>query len=118
METIELQKQIRIGNYLLGKCIDDLDDRKEWWEIYKIQDAEDLMAVKEDWDKPIPLTEEVLLKCGFLNFGNRWMRSELPLDIIMSNGLYMSYVVNEIKYLHQLQNLYWCLCGKELDVNL
>lgn len=72
---------------------------------------------------PIQLTKEILLKCGFeLNL-------EKTLFIIKSCGLmlmdvkglyYManSLVKTDIKYLHQLQNLYYALTGVELQVNI
>ena len=74
----------------------------------------------------IPLTEEILLKCGFkyykennsyqLDFGFYciWGRLEKEFTLY-SNG---DETETEIKYLHQLQNLYWCLTGQELEVNL
>jgi hypothetical protein len=63
MKSIDL----RIGNYHLYHMVDKLDERKEWDEICTI-DAEDLVWLsldkgKADKDyKPIPLTEEWLLK--------------------------------------------------------
>lgn len=83
--------------------------------------------------KPIELTEEILLKCGFIEddfnlFGGIY----LDLGIKCSDG-HVDYFYKkenesvvklrsirdiEIKYLHQLQNLFWCLCEKELQINL
>lgn len=118
MKSSELQKQIRIGNYLLGKCIDDLDDRKEWWEIYKIQDAEHLMGIKEDWDKPVELTEEILLKCGF-KIGNKYSNEDARIgDFVITFGDNFYYKKTQIKHLHQLQNLYFAITGFELEINL
>ena len=120
MKQNELQKQIRIGNHLLGKCIDDLDDRKEWWEIYKIQDAEHLMAIKDGWDRPIELTEEILLKCVFIpcsiidnhfNISGMCIWKCNDMFLCDKNGIH-------IKYLHQLQNLYFALTGEELEIKL
>lgn len=135
MQVNELQKQIRIGNHLLGKCIDDLDDRKEWWEIYKIQDAEHLMGIKEDWDKPIELTEEILLKIkGIKQEGLTfrigkyilWVydgesyafmlyneKDDIPYDLKV-----YSIELTKVKYLHKFQNLYFALTGQELEINL
>lgn len=82
--------------------------------------------------KPIPLTEEILLKCGFVytdeeneymslivgfnsklissdksaNFNSVWLHKEIP------------YTLMEFKYLHQLQNLYFTLTNQELQINL
>ena len=80
---------------------------------------------------PIPLTPEILIACGFKD--TRTRRVGFPDDIIeFNNGDYeinvddgynfvlatndygsMSAFV-EVKYLHQLQNLYYSLTGQEL----
>lgn len=78
---------------------------------------------------PIPLTPEILEKCGFvydnshkINIGNG-VTLEFDSDVffkqINSEGV-PSFVVMpiEIKYLHQLQNLIFALTGKELKVKL
>lgn len=76
---------------------------------------------------PIPLTTEILEKCGFkLEYGG-----QLP-DYIQREGFMMYWyeeklsanfghvkqMDREIQYLHQLQNLYFALTGKELEINL
>ncbi|WP_301704076.1 hypothetical protein [uncultured Parabacteroides sp.] len=91
---------------------------------------------------PIPLTEELLLKCGFEkvlgqqlfgfpqeNFYRKFYEiktSKCPLVMIKENG-YLCHVVSSdgefgcsfipILYIHQFQNLYYSLSGKELEVN-
>ena len=65
LKATELQKQVRIGNYLLGKVEDELDERKTYWEIYQIKDSDDFAGIRDEWDKPIPLTEDILLRLGF-----------------------------------------------------
>lgn len=92
--------------------------------------------------EPIPLTEKILLKCGFekiLTF-NEWRRNKIlkhehfnfPLyehekinmylypffggNFLFYNGCTMN--VSHMPYLHQLQNLYYALTGKELEINL
>ena len=75
---------------------------------------------------PIPLTEEILAKCGFeidyhigddVNFtiGNIDIRKRSGMDYYV---FYNKETQVRILHIHQLQNLYWCLCGKELEVNL
>lgn len=71
---------------------------------------------------PIPLTEEILLKCGFDKLGkysfvcdNTLMLLEIDVD---TNELVHSLLGIEVEHLHQLQNLYWALCGKELECTL
>lgn len=80
---------------------------------------------------PIPLTEEILLKCGFENgkyyknlrikandylhsikfFRGKWIYSTDESDAAC-------YSLVELKYLHQLQNLYFALTGEELNIEL
>lgn len=70
--------------------------------------------------QPIPLTEEILLKSGYITCSFRenhfvikghtiWKCN----DLLMcdKNGMVL-------KYLHQLQNLYYALTNKELTINL
>ena len=80
--------------------------------------------------KPIPLTEEILLKCGF----EVCYRSEFTLRLDhklnykfgagwnLVNGhfsvRYIGQNFTHIKYLHQLQNLFYALTDKELQVEL
>ena len=79
------------------------------------------------WDEekltPIPLTEEILLKCGFEKdrFGNYSLGLfELLYNDIIGFRFSMEgqWCYEEIKYLHQLQNLFYSLCGKELEIKL
>ncbi len=86
---------------------------------------------------PIPLTPEILEKCGFtLNHVDQLaivlnsMDRHLELNAEVNGNYFFSInqmgefgdssnvTLNYIQHLHQLQNLYWCLCGKELEINL
>lgn len=85
--------------------------------------------------QPIQLTEEILLKLGFevksnagvkyISFGRINKSYEVYLPIV-NNILCLSIWQNKmfldlgtrIKYLHQLQNLYFALTGQELEINL
>jgi hypothetical protein len=83
--------------------------------------------------QPIPLTPEILVKCGFENKskttdyyffinGYGWdiniggARKSMYPCIMGESGL--EAFGNELKFLHQLQNLYFALTGTELEVNL
>lgn len=71
---------------------------------------------------PVPLTDEILIKCGFSKNENTYYH-EL---FICNNGTLRILADNyrttgkdvKIKSLHQLQNLYFALTGKELDLNI
>lgn len=119
--------ELRIGNYV--------DYPLEGYDsIHKVTvyTLKDLDNCNKDI-KPIPLTEEILLKCGFENKMNLMYISifEGMLCISINDfsyGLYsteqrfnigLSYTnSSKIEYLHQLQNLYWSLTQKELQIEL
>lgn len=85
---------------------------------------------------PIPLTEEILLKCGFernMPEDTFIIYNSFEFDIKSVNGIngqIQLFVFNyggigalsdslcHIKYLHQLQNLYFTLVGIELEIEL
>lgn len=80
--------------------------------------------------EPIQLTIDRLLKCGFHKLNNAWVPKNYDVknynhwyftiwDAFDGADLrYNSAEFNiELKYLHQLQNLFFCLTGKELEVN-
>ena len=83
---------------------------------------------------PIPLTPEWLERCGFeylpfakdISLFSFYKRSEFEL-IIVNEGIVCEYeqgvfyYSNErrpVKYVHQLQNLFFALIGEELNVKL
>lgn len=76
--------------------------------------------------QPIPLTEEWLLKAGFNKFpSTQYDRDDFwCLEYIERKGhaYYNQFWCNQleiyIKYVHQLQNIYFCLTGEELNINL
>jgi hypothetical protein len=88
-----------------------------------------------DWYKPIPLTEEWLLKFGFKRrFAcNKWFEKSHKGVLLLTNdfneikGEAFSTKIEFVfihdytpsvraKYVHQLQNLYFALTGKELTI--
>jgi hypothetical protein len=71
---------------------------------------------------PIPLSEEILLKCGFVKYNTKDINPTYSKKLFNWNDgiLYLigDGFVNHIKYLHQLQNLYFALKNEELEINL
>ena len=68
---------------------------------------------------PIPLTEEWLIKFGFENKREKWLFEKNGLVINIGNHNCTMHCGNSIKavdYVHQLQNLYFVLTGKELKI--
>lgn len=85
-----------------------------------------------DHVEPIQLTEDVLFKCGFEYKTNLWESKVYRLNewfISFESGICVfgfkkttkspyTMLKNDIKYLHQLQNLYFALTGEELEIKL
>jgi len=82
-----------------------------------------------EYIKPIPLTEEWLLKLGFDKLYYHSVYSQPNANIFSKRGYFIKHYkrmdveyyrfVREdvtIKYVHQLQNLYFALTGDELEV--
>lgn len=74
--------------------------------------------------EPIPLTEEILLKCNFvaMDYGTHIQYGHNLFWQLTYHKKVKRYSFVElersIKYLHQLQNLYFALTEKELTINL
>jgi hypothetical protein len=80
--------------------------------------------------KPIPITEDWLLLLGFtkrdglFRLSKYWVEFRnfdcVGLKIIFGcfqiNKIYITYSVDTIEYVHQLQNLYFALTGYELKL--
>ena len=122
-------KELRYGNKLLflGKIV-TFENITQFREdgIFWIKTKE-VIESKSFHFKPIPLTEEILLKCGFVQceneywYTNGFLDLSLPIGTFCINGSKNSEAViriNPIKHLHQLQNLYFALTNEELTVNL
>jgi len=88
---------------------------------------------KLEYLQPIPLTPEILEKCGFENdnvfekmfkYLNKSIYDTDKLTFrkeegfICFDGIKYRTLLKHIIYLHQLQNLYFALTGEELTVNL
>lgn len=90
------------------------------------KDGEIIGCFTEWQADPIPLTAEILEKAGFepLDYGSRDTSYYIP---ERDNDFFLRYYVledvvrhegKEIKYLHQLQNLYFALTGEELKIDV
>jgi hypothetical protein len=87
----------------------------------------DYLTVASSELNPIPLTPEILEKCGFKKYvspggntttyslGENWLFDASRDKLIL---MFPNSFKNVPKYLHQLQNLYFVLEGEELTVNL
>lgn len=129
MEANTLQPQLRIGNYL--------EDREG--NLCKVTHlglgtiyAPALKgAVTKLPNKPIPLSEEWLLKLGFEEIYNSEYthKFELTQDVSfeyrfekfnnasgMTGLTYYGRLLGKIKHVHQLQNLFYSITGEELTI--
>lgn len=68
--------------------------------------------------EPIPLTEEWLFKFGFKPEYSHWWNGDFTIDKSAIGGYFLCDIDIHvaIKYVHQLQNLYFALTGEELTL--
>lgn len=110
--------ELRIGNVIR------FADRKH---TYPINSAEDLVMVEnnEEAYEGIPLTPEVLINAGFEERGDffvfdywRWVNGFLQFET--SDNYETAYYQIPGRYLsvHHLQNVYYALTSKELEIRL
>jgi len=114
--------ELRIGN--LVNCSDVV----EQGVMLNVIDWQDLKWLSEDEKgfnlvhKPIPLTEEKLLKFGFYkNIDTELFEKDgFQIDISVIKCLFylpeFGDWYKELEYLHQLQNLYFALTNEELTL--
>jgi hypothetical protein len=117
--------ELRIGNLVYLKSKDAI------YEISSGHDIEEIDDAPINFDaKPIPLTEEWLLKFGFefykkqvsLNVGGELFNYAVKNEIIIWTDLKTGWTLDGrinrkthwLNSVHQLQNLYFALTGEEL----
>ena len=126
-----IAEELRIGNYLYFKntkdvVMVDLINNKH----FDCRDEYGSFIPNGNYE-PIPLTEEVLLKCGFVysepfpnvrgilfneNFeigldGEDFILDQMSVRIDKA-------IILKVKYLHQLQNIWFVHKGQELTIEL
>jgi hypothetical protein len=107
-------KELRIGNFV-RTTITHTNIKITIDELLEI-----INEPSEHQLEPIPLTEEWLLKFGFLLDLHHHRRLTYSLNRIttyMQDGIFwidLTHDTLEIKHVHQLQNLYFALTGEEL----
>lgn len=119
-------KDLRIGN-----LVNKYDEFAEVWiNGYEIE-AEDILALRDGINsyECIPLTPEWLIRGGFVlhNPGNYYARTwgENGVSILVFRKEYNLWCYQlgkgldkPIEYIHQLQNLFHSLTGKELEFKI
>lgn len=108
---------LRIGNYVTNKRIPAIRDYRVKQIHYDHLTPQHYLVNGYDIEdyEPIPITEEWLLKLGFDKDGQAPGR--LILDCEFGNVEIWLNGSNQLcEYVHQLQNLYFALTGKELVI--
>lgn len=108
--------ELRIGNWVIKN--DGVEDYFHKVGPYDIVSMDNL--------QPIPLTPVILKKAGFkysASFGDcMYEKDELQMDenfnpYVREGDEYL-YYGNQLEFVHELQNLYFALNKKELEIQL
>lgn len=112
------ENELRLGNYILFEPISDLG-----YEIIKVKE---LPFKKRNNANGILLNEEWLLKFGFKEYlDNLFLDIKQRITLcyfdknenqfsILQDDKEIALASGRVKYVHQLQNLYFALTGEEL----
>ena len=128
-------KELRIGNYInvyrkpadLSQSTLQIESIYSNDGIYFVRLADGFNVNIENGITPVLLTEELLLKCGFEEVGiydNVYHKENFRIITGKEKDcLFQVYedehcIGIEVSCVHQLQNLYFALTGKELEVRL
>lgn len=115
---------LRIGNCLLLR--DTIVKIGGIPNQYCLLIPQEQYAVDLEKFSAISITEKIILKCGFGEVGfynNTYHKDNFRIIIGKDSCLFQIYedescIGIELNFLHQLQNLYFALTGKELEVNI
>lgn len=113
-------EELRLGNFV--------QSNKDIEKVKSLQ-GDEINYNYEYCYSGIPLTEDILLKCGANPISVEYYNINGFLFDINKDGIYFTAFDRDglgfsndfstkIEYLHQLQNLYFALIGKELEVKL
>ena len=103
--------EFRKGNYF------------QWMDIASMGQGADTITEKNHYQyeqlrEPVPLNERWLKEFGFKEAGNGWFSINKDFLIIgeYKKGRWreINVLFDHLEYVHQLQNLYFSLTGKEL----
>ena len=123
---------------LLCEASESLSGKDEIADLIEYEGSDAWGNTEIEEFSPIPLTEKILLKCGFKKINESGYCSDEEKKTIYSCGLvdvafsndnfflwvevdedtYYSFCWTKIEYLHQLQNIVFTISGTELEINL
>lgn len=96
-------------------------------DIFEMDEFEKRTGMEDNMYSPIPLTEEWLMKLGakkhadVVYFPIPNLKSELHFEVYGNEavatlkGQFCELILDRIRYVHKLQNLYYALTGLELN---
>lgn len=126
--------ELRIGNLIQWKSTGNIEIVRDIFTVGKNRCKVNSVSISDIIE--IPLTEEILIKAGFEKYKWMWKEDEYFNFNKTYNSTYTFSIEifnNEatweyrwdrhnfdihLKYVHQLQNLYFALTGKEIEINL
>jgi hypothetical protein len=104
-------KELRIGNWVYSKTYKTKIQMKSFFCLCNLESNTNLF-------EPIPLTEEWLLKFGFLKYSKNFIKyGEIEFYIWAMNDSYEIKSLDtliKIETVHELQNLYFLLTKTDL----
>ncbi len=131
-------KELRLGNYVKRITLSPDNDDKE--EDVLVVNSSTIKILENNevngnyggmlsnyqgygvYAQPIPLTKELLLKFGFKPLDNKnWYLGKIKVWS-GATGIYHQFTTTDdiddvlLKYVHQLQNLYFAIIGEELTI--
>ena len=121
-------QELRIGNRLKEGIVEHIGWRDGYYTVGCMKTGFEAVATFYDSDDihQIPITEELLLKCGFKKKnGYKFVLPNLHFSLVRIDSMtreeyafsHYNLWVN-LEYLHQLQKLYFAFKGQELEIDL
>jgi len=125
--------ELRIGNLIEanGPVMEVKQITQDWVELYLHGSESDTWGENLEDCNPIPLTPEILGKCGFVKNKHKidvyekgririWFngRGGALAYLIEEDTAVGHYIPIELSSVHQLQNFIYALTGEELEVKL
>ena len=127
--------ELRIGNIITGdidgtpgRILQLFDECAQWTYDLLPSNSVGYNSTTYNYISGIPLSPELLEKCGFTfsdkkaHFTDGYHYYDFAFDK-EKRLVYLApntdvRIAHYCDYLHELQNLYWCLCRKELPIQL
>lgn len=114
--------ELRIGNIIKNEN-DSITHIVELTDYDRVAMGENRVVSDLSNCEPVPLTEEWLLKFGFIfshsrGFEEYYDKNDVGLTIIGSGtpDIKILYRSTQLKFIHQLQNIYFALTAEELTI--